>query len=114
MIYTVGFRARRLEVTHLNLNLNLNLNFFRRFITLIDTLYEQRTRLVLISEMEAGRIFDIGALSEKEKKNAVQDEVFAWDRTVSRLIEMQSMDYLIERAQVLHQLDLILKSYCVR
>jgi cell division protein ZapE len=71
----------------------------RRFITLIDTLYEQRTRLVLISEMEAAKIFDIGAISEAEKKKAVQDEIFAWDRTVSRLIEMQSMDYLIERAQ---------------
>ena len=29
---------------------------------------------------------------------AVQDEIFAWDRTVSRMIEMQSEEYLINQA----------------
>ena len=29
----------------------------------------------------------------------MQDEIFAWDRTVSRLIEMQSEDYLKAQAQ---------------
>jgi cell division protein ZapE len=72
----------------------------RRFITLIDCLYDARTRVVLLSEAEPTGIFDSKKLQES---GAPQDEVFAFDRTVSRLMEMQGKDY-IERSVRLSQL----------
>jgi len=82
----------------------------RRFITLIDNFYEQRTKFVLLSEKKAHEIFTVDP--SIDKKTAVQDEIFAWDRTVSRLTEMSSQDYLRERSRELeleqfwHQYDL--------
>jgi cell division protein ZapE len=58
----------------------------RRFITLIDCLYEARTRVVLLAAAEPKGCFVAGT-------DAAQDEVFAFDRTVSRLLEMQGADY---------------------
>lgn len=63
----------------------------RRFITLIDAFYERHTKLVCTADKDAVHLFEV---SEDEKKNSSFDEVFAWDRTVSRLIEMQSVKYL--------------------
>ncbi|CAD7946144.1 unnamed protein product [Amoebophrya sp. A120] len=82
----------------------------RRFITLIDNLYEQRTKFVLLSEKKAHEIFTVDP--SIDKKTAIQDEIFAWDRTVSRLTEMSSQEYLRERSRELpleqfwHQYDL--------
>lgn len=39
---------------------------------------------------------DLFSVSEEDRKNSVADEIFAWDRTVSRLTEMQSSKYLTE------------------
>lgn len=71
----------------------------RRFITLIDAFYEFRTKLVFISERKTHEIFSIDA--GVDKKTAVQDEIFAWDRTVSRITEMSSIDYLRAHSQKL-------------
>lgn len=65
----------------------------RRFITMVDAFYEKHTKLVCTADLEPYTLF---SLSEEEKRNSTFDEVFAWDRTVSRLIEMQSVKYLSE------------------
>jgi len=51
-------------------------------VTLIDALYETRTKLVLSAAVEPQKLYQDG------------DGSFEFERTVSRLIEMQSADYL--------------------
>eukprot|EP00933_Yihiella_yeosuensis_P043629 TRINITY_DN3852_c0_g1_i1.p1 TRINITY_DN3852_c0_g1~~TRINITY_DN3852_c0_g1_i1.p1 ORF type:complete len:638 (+),score=149.00 TRINITY_DN3852_c0_g1_i1:190-2103(+) len=70
----------------------------RRFITLVDAFYERHTKLVCTAAEEAPKLFHV---SEEEMKTSTHDEVFAWDRTVSRLIEMQSVKYLNEIARTM-------------
>lgn len=62
----------------------------RRFITCVDTLYERRCKLILLADGQPNELFP----NEKEAQGASQEEVFAFQRTVSRLIEMQSVLYL--------------------
>jgi cell division protein ZapE len=57
-------------------------NEAQRFHILIDALYEARTLLVASAEVPAAEIYVAG------------DGAFEFERTVSRLIEMQSEDYL--------------------
>jgi cell division protein ZapE len=57
----------------------------RRFNILIDTLYEARTLLIASGEVPPEEIYAAG------------DGTFAFQRTVSRLIEMQSRDYIANR-----------------
>lgn len=57
-------------------------NEAKRFITLIDVLYEHKTRVIF------------GADAPPEKLYYGQDHGFEFDRTISRLIEMQGKDYL--------------------
>jgi hypothetical protein len=66
-------------------------NELRRLITLVDALYESKTLLFVLSE---GPPLEILKLTEAEKKSSSFDEVFAFDRTLSRLLEMQSTPYV--------------------
>jgi cell division protein ZapE len=54
----------------------------RRFMTLIDELYEHRVTVVIAAADRPERLYPEG------------DGVFEFERTVSRLNEMQSVDYL--------------------
>ncbi len=57
-------------------------NEARRFMTLVDALYERRMMLFLSAEAPAERLYPTG------------DGAFEFQRTVSRLLEMQSSDWL--------------------
>ncbi len=58
-----------------------------RFITMIDTLYERKVKLIVTAATEPALLYD-------RSKGGDDEGRFAFDRTVSRLIEMQSKDYL--------------------
>ena len=60
-------------------------NEARRFNILIDALYEARTLLIASAEVSPDEIYTAG------------DGTFEFQRTVSRLIEMQSEDYIANR-----------------
>jgi len=70
----------------------------RRFITMIDTFYERHTKLVILADADPISLFTV---TEDERATSVADEIFAWDRTVSRLLEMQSVKYLSEQARAI-------------
>jgi cell division protein ZapE len=53
-----------------------------RFINLIDELYDHNVKLIISAEVPVGKLY-------QGKKLA-----FQFERTVSRLLEMQSHDYL--------------------
>ena len=53
-----------------------------RFVTLIDALYESKVKLLASADGPPQELYPIG------------DEAFEFERTVSRLMEMQSRDYL--------------------
>ena len=59
-----------------------NRNEARRFVTLIDALYERSAKLVATAEAPPAELYPAG------------DGSFEFERTVSRLMEMQSADYL--------------------
>ena len=58
-----------------------------RFITLIDALYEHKVKLIATAAAAPGDLYDYSAGGDDEGR-------FAFERTVSRLMEMQSQDYL--------------------
>lgn len=68
-------------------------NELRRFITLIDALYDHKVLVLLGAEVEATKLLDIDETQRFSQASTI-DEVFAFDRTVSRLMEMQSSDYV--------------------
>lgn len=59
-----------------------NRNEAARFVTLIDALYEQKVKLLATADASPEQLYEAG------------DGRFEFERTVSRLMEMQSADYL--------------------
>ena len=57
----------------------------RRFVVLIDALYEARTHLIMLAEAEPTKLYPEG------------DGAFEFERTASRLQEMRSADWLKDR-----------------
>jgi cell division protein ZapE len=57
-------------------------NEAKRFVTLIDALYEHKVKLICTAEVPAQELYTTGEGS------------FEFERTVSRLIDMQSESYL--------------------
>jgi cell division protein ZapE len=57
----------------------------RRFVILIDALYEARAKLIVLAEAEPGKLYPKG------------DGAFEFERTASRLQEMRSADWLADR-----------------
>ena len=57
-------------------------NEARRFMTLVDAVYERRIVLVVTAEAPPDKLYTAG------------DGAFEFQRTVSRLVEMQSRDWL--------------------
>lgn len=92
-----------------------NLSELRRFITLIDTLYDHKIRIACSAAAEPEKLFQLGEekvelsdsqrvlmddLQVKAGEEASQanvfsgaEETFAFERTVSRLKEMQTQNY---------------------
>lgn len=69
-----------------------NRNVARRFIMLIDQMYEHRVKLVCTAVGSPATLFDNESVGRDNP--AASDEIFSADRAVSRLTEMQSEDYL--------------------
>ena len=67
------------------------INWLRRFITFVDSMYEWKVRVLL--QTNAGSVEEIFVV-EDDKDSYQQDEVFAFDRTRSRLSEMSTTRYL--------------------
>ena len=65
-----------------------NRNEAKRFVTLVDALYETRTKLIMSAEVQPSELYLKG------------DGVFEFERTASRLMEMRSEDYLGERRKM--------------
>lgn len=63
-----------------------NRNEAKRFVTLVDALYETRTKLIISAAVEPQDLYPKG------------DGSFEFERTISRLIEMRSEDYLGQRS----------------
>uniref|UniRef100_A0A3Q1ETC5 AFG1 like ATPase b n=1 Tax=Acanthochromis polyacanthus TaxID=80966 RepID=A0A3Q1ETC5_9TELE len=82
----------------------------RRFTTLIDNFYDNKVRVVLLAAVPLERLFihsggdderdrqlldDLG-LTERLSLFTAEEEIFAFQRTVSRLMEMQTESYWVE------------------
>lgn len=63
------------------------INAIRRFITLIDCFYDYQVILRCFAQAAPHELFHQDA--QYSGKFAVQDEVFSFDRTISRLIEVR-------------------------
>jgi cell division protein ZapE len=63
-------------------------NQAKRFVALIDALYETRTKLIVSADAQPEDLYPSG------------DGSFEFERTVSRLVEMRSESYLAEARKV--------------
>jgi cell division protein ZapE len=80
----IAQRFHTILIDHIRVMSRDQRNEAKRFINLIDTLYDQRVKLIASAEAEPDALF----LGEEGY------EAFEFDRTASRLIEMRSADYL--------------------
>jgi len=63
----------------------------RRFTLLVDVLYDERVKLIVSAEAPPDSLLDHGAGTGDSQLQAM---IFQFDRTASRLAEMQTLDYL--------------------
>lgn len=96
------------------LSIFLQRSQIRRFITLIDTLYDNKVRVVIAADVEPKQLFnlsdegdlddagrslmdDLNISKDSENANAAiftgEEEMFASQRCISRIMEMQTDDY---------------------
>jgi cell division protein ZapE len=80
----IAQRFHTILIDHIRVMSRDQRNEAKRFINLIDTLYDQRVKLIASAEAEPDALF----------QGEDGYEVFEFDRTASRLIEMRSTDYL--------------------
>ena len=65
-----------------------DVNLVRRFIVFVDSMYENKVKLILLAAASPENLFQV------DLENEFCDEAFAFDRTRSRLEEMGSDTYL--------------------
>ncbi len=70
----------------------------RRFTLLVDVFYDNRVNLIVSAEAEPERLLDIEGQAQDARLRAMQ---FEFDRTASRLVEMQSSEYLSTARRVI-------------
>jgi len=70
-----------------------NRNEAKRFVTLIDALYESKTNLVMSAAAEPSELYLTG------------DGAFEFERTISRLMEMRSDDYISQEHSTAQNLE---------
>jgi cell division protein ZapE len=69
----------------------------RRFTLMIDVFYDNRVKLVVSAEAAPEKLLRI----EEDPGDAqLRAMVFEFNRTASRLVEMQSREYLAERRRI--------------
>jgi cell division protein ZapE len=81
----IAERFDTIFIDHVPVLDHTRLNATKRFILLVDTLYDTKKRLVMSAEAAPDKLY---------AGRAGTTEAFEFDRTVSRLIEMQSRDWL--------------------
>jgi predicted ATPase len=102
---TIAGEYHTVFITGIPVLTTFEVNEMRRFITMIDVFYEHKTKVVVSAAAEPLQLFQTNVpdpdannhgdlLGTAEYTPVVKDEVFAFDRTVSRLTEMQSVEYL--------------------
>lgn len=72
-------------------------DYVRRFITLIDELYEHRVKLICSASAGLKEIFPYAVDASMRNSGTLiagEEEIFAFSRTLSRLSEMQTTEYL--------------------
>jgi len=69
----------------------------RRFTLLVDVFYDNRVKLIVSAETSPEQLLKI---EEDPGDSRLRAMVFEFDRTASRLVEMQSREYLAERRRL--------------
>lgn len=69
----------------------------RRFTLLVDVLYDNRVKLILAAETPREQLLRTDEHAQDPRLRAM---IFQFERTVSRLVEMQTRDYLAEHRKI--------------